>query len=297
VISTRAGYNFLRAITNLDFKSRIVKDGEMLNLGGLTLKFIVAPNLHWPDSMFTYIEENSYLFSCDFLGAHCTVPKMFDKYVKDETNYNRAFKYYYDAIFGPFKKFVLNGLEKIKDLKLSAVLPSHGPILIEKIGENIEKYRKWSQIDNEKLAKNATIVYVSAYGCTEKLAKIAEKTLKDDSLNANIYNAIRSDPAEISASIASSKFLLFGSPTINSDALKPIWDVVSTIDAFSAKSKFSAVFGSYGWTGEAVPALCERLRTLKFHVFEDGFKVNFVPSREDIENMQKFVERFIESAK
>ena len=108
------------------FKSLQVKDGDTLSLGNKTLQFISAPNLHWPDSIYTYLVEDKILFTCDSFGAHFCHDEMFDDKVP---NWDEAFKYYFDVILKPYSKFMLKAIEKIKPLDISVICPGHGPIL------------------------------------------------------------------------------------------------------------------------------------------------------------------------
>ena len=132
LVASIAGANYLRNITNrCDLDVHKVKDGEEIDLGGKTLTFISAPNLHWPDSMFTYVKEDNVLFTCDFLGCHYCEPYTFDYNVAYPKAYDAALKLYYGAIFGPFASFVRKGLEKIKALpqQPDLICTSHGPVL------------------------------------------------------------------------------------------------------------------------------------------------------------------------
>ena len=103
VVCTAAAQKYLKGITNRDFPCRVVKHGDTLDIGGLSLEFVVAPLLHWPDSMMTYLREDSVLFSCDFLGCYYCEPSMLDENVRYQDAYLGEFAYYYQGIFGPFK--------------------------------------------------------------------------------------------------------------------------------------------------------------------------------------------------
>ncbi|MEG1441974.1 MAG: FprA family A-type flavoprotein [Oscillospiraceae bacterium] len=296
VVATVAGTNNIKQITNMEFKSQIARDGDVIDLGGKTLKFLVAPMLHWPDSMFTYVEEDEVLFSCDFLGAHYCETKLFDKYVTQKENYDKAFAYYYAAIFGPFKSAVLNGLDKIKNLKFDTVCTSHGPVLTDSVKECIDKYREWSSeaVNLKNDPKEVSIFYVSAYGCTRQMASIAKEVIENKGMKCRTFDVIKSDMGEIKEAIDTSDAIMLGTPTINRDALKPIWDVISTIDAVWNRGKNVGVFGSFGWSGEGVPMVVNRINDLKLKAFENGFKACFVPSDDEINGMKTYTEKFIE---
>lgn len=122
----------------------MVKDGDTLDLGNKTLKFISAPFLHWPDSIYTYVPEDNILITCDSFGAHYCSPKVFNDLNMDETGYMDALKYYFDGIMGPFKPHVLKAIDKIKDLKIDIICPGHGPVLRKDPLRIVNLYKEWS---------------------------------------------------------------------------------------------------------------------------------------------------------
>ncbi|WP_162001097.1 FprA family A-type flavoprotein [Akkermansia muciniphila] len=110
VVLSQAGSVYNKNITNrTDLKVQVAKSGDVIDLGGKTLSFVSAPFLHWPDSMFTYVKEDKLVFTCDFLGSHYCEPTMHDQEITYLEKYKFAFKGYYDAIFGPFKPYVIAG--------------------------------------------------------------------------------------------------------------------------------------------------------------------------------------------
>lgn len=297
VITSQAGSIYLKFITNKpDLEIITVKDGQTLDLGaGKVLKFINAPFLHWPDSMFTWLESEKIAFTCDFLGAHYCEPRMFDKHVTYEKRYEQAFRGYFDAIFGPFKPFVIKGLDKLKTLDADFVCTSHGPIL-QKGGfleSAKERYALWS-LPQTRERKYIPIFYCSAYGNTEELATKIAEGIKSVLPGAHVrtYDANEYSPADLEAKINNCDAFLLGSPTINKDAVRPIWQLATSIDAINSKGRVCSVFGSFGWSGEAIPMLVARLQSLKLSVFEDGFSCRFVPSVEELEGAVEFGKRF-----
>jgi len=288
VVGSKAAIMYTKQIVNKEFKSQEAT-GE-LSLGKTTLKFISAPNLHWPDTIFTYAVENNVLFTCDVLGCHyCPEGSMADQCTGD---YYDEMKYYFDVIMGPFKRFVLTALDRIKDLELDIIAPSHGPLHIEKIEENINLYKQWSIVEQAK-EKNIQIFYVSAYGNTEKMAKYMEEKIKDKGIKAEANEITSMNIDDIVQLIEKANGVLFGSPTINQDAVKPVWDVLSMVCAITNRGKAAGAFGSYGWSGEGVPMMTERLKSLKFKTVEAGLKVNFVPDENDYDRAEEFVENFL----
>ena len=299
VVVSRAGSIYLKNITNReDYPVRIAKDKDSLDLGGKTLSFINAPFLHWPDSMFTWCPEEKTLFPCDMFGAHYCEPYTFDYHTAYPDKYEIAFKGYYDAIFGPFKPYVISGMEKIKDLDIERICTSHGPVITKegRLSYVMEKYREWSA-PAPKTQKQIPLFYCSAYGNTRKIANAIADGIREVLPEANVctYDLNHNDLGEMAGLLNSSDAFCVGSPTLNADAVAPIWMLLSHVDAINNKKKPVLAFGSYGWSGEAVPNLTARLTGLKMNVFEDGFKVTFVPSEDDLSAAKETGRRFAQS--
>jgi len=175
VYGSRQAINYLNEIIGRPFKCNIVKDNDILSLGNKTLKFISTPNLHWPDTVYTYLEEDGLLFTCDSFGAHYCFDEMFDDLITDTDIYMDTFKYYFDVILKPFSKFMVKAIDKIEPLNINMICPGHGPIIRKKWKEIVELSRKYSeQYISESLCEdnNILIAYVSAYGYTKQMAEL-----------------------------------------------------------------------------------------------------------------------------
>ncbi len=297
IVCTVPASKYLKNIINKDFEFITVRDGDNLKVGQNELEFIVKPFLHWPDTMMTYVKSESVLFPCDFLGCHFCEPTAFDYNIKYKKEYLEQFKYYYDGIFGPFKPYVMDGINKLKDLKLSYVCPSHGPVLTDSINDRIDDYEKWSQpeLDNKK---NLLIIYASAYGCTKKLAEAAaEKVREDGKVDVEIIDVVTNPIDDVANKIAKASALLVGSCTINRDAPKVIWDVLSRIDAINTRKKVAGCFGSYGWSGEAVKLIKERLSGIGYKVIDGEVKANFMPNNDDLNYIKEYALKLISEIK
>lgn len=279
IYGTTAALKNLEAITQLNFNKVVIKGGETVDLGGLTLEFIVAPNVHWPDTMMTWCPELKSLFSCDFLGAHYAEPTGFVDTAYKYNLYHQEFVNYYNAIMSPFPTAVQGALKKIEHLDIELVAPSHGPMMRgEDITNAINYYREWSA-QKEKDRKSVSIFYVSAYGYTRQMSHYVAEKLKAANLDVYIADVIKADAADLSAHLDADAFV-FGSPTINRSALKPIWDTISSIDAITAKGKPYATIGCYGWTGEACEQLNNRLEGIKMVRAAESVRSRFAPTDE-----------------
>lgn len=279
VYGTAACLKNLDNIVRLPFNRVAVKDGDTLELGGKTLTFCVSPNIHWPDTMMTYLAEDKILFSCDFLGAHFAEPTMYVHKAYKKELYEKEFKVYYDAIMGPFAKFVIRALDRIKDLDIALVCPSHGPMIMGgDIQIAMDTYRKWATPE-EKTDKTVAIYYVSAYGYTRQMCQYLAEKLEAKGLVASAFDVIKTDAADIAAHLEDD-CLVFGSPTLNRAALKPVLDVISSIDAVGAAGRPYATLGCFGWSGEACAQLNDRCNSIKMKQVGESVRSQFTPTDE-----------------
>ncbi|OGO79521.1 MAG: hypothetical protein A2Y23_09625 [Clostridiales bacterium GWB2_37_7] len=295
VIGTRAAYIYLKAMLNEDLNFKVVSDGEELKLGNKTFKFILAPFLHWPDTLFSYCIEDDILFSGDFLGCHYCMEN--GKILStDADDFLDAFKYYFEVIMSPFKEHALKALDKIKDLDIQMVCTSHGPVLVKDIDMYKDLYRQWSQPRLKKSDRKVVFIgYVSAYGYTQTIAEVLyEKLKQNQSLDVDLVDLSEYKLEALKDMIENADGILIGSPTFNQDALKPVWDVLSVVCPINVRGRLAAAFGSYGWSGEAVKLLEDRMKGLKFKVVESGLRFNFAPSDMDIHTTAEFADKFAE---
>ncbi len=295
VICSKPAALYLKGMLNEDFNCKVVTDNEELMLGGKKFKFISAPFLHWPDTMFTYLEEEKVLFSGDVLGCHFC-PEGDVVLDSESGDFMEAFKYYFDVIMGPFKDHVIKAMSKIKDIEIQMVGTSHGPILIKDIQKYIDMYYEWSkEAIAERDKKYILIGYVSAYGFTRTIAEELYRTMSSDrELDVELIDISQYDLMDVKKKIEYADGVMIGSPTFNQDALKPVWDALSVVCPINVRNKPAAAFGSYGWSGEAVKMLEERMKSLKFKVHESGLRFNFAPSDEDLITTSKFAKDFIQ---
>ncbi len=279
VIASRSGALLLPHVLNRDLPIRRVGDGDRLDLGGKTLRFVSAPFLHWPDTMFTYLEEDAILFPCDVLGAHYATEDLFDDLAGD---FEADWRYYFDMIMRPFKDKMLEALAKIEGWPLRMIAPSHGPVLRTDPQRYIDLYRAWSTPPERGPAPRLVVAYVSAYGNTRRMAQAVAEGARQAGAQVRLVDAEHEGPAELLDEIEAADALLAGSSTIVGDAIKPIWDLLSGLATVRLKGKLGGVFGSYGWSGEAIRMLEERLKSLKLKLPEPAVKAILVPTSDDL---------------
>ena len=283
---------FLKNIINQEADITGFKDNAPLELGGKTLTFKLMPYMHWPDTMMEYLNEDNILFSNDGFAAHyCTDSLYADE--TDQKDLEFEFYYYYDAIMRPFTAYMRRNLIKLDELEIKMIAPSHGPVFRKNAVEYINKYKEWSKDKSE--GKNLiTIFYTSNYGNTKIMAEHFEQNLKKGGFNTALVEITEHKEDELKDMLESSNAVMIGTPTFNGDAVKPVWDFVNLFSMVYNIGKKAAVFGSYGWGGEASKLVSERLAGLKLKVFEENFRARLIPSTEEISSMDEHSQKLVE---
>lgn len=272
----------------LNFATVTTDDG--VSLGDRTLRFLHTPYLHWPDTQCTYLEEEQMLFSGDVFGCHYCDSRLFNDKVGD---FRFSFEYYYAHIMRPFKQYVLEALELIEPLRLKVIAPTHGPILRDNPRDYVRRFRELasSGLRNElgEDEKSLLIFYISSYGNTARMAEaIYSGACGVEGVRVSLYDLEGSDIASFIDLIEEADGIVFGSPTINGDAVKPVWDLLSSLAVIKTTGKLGAAFGSFGWSGEAVGMMEDRLRGLKFRLPVPGVRVKLIPTGDELEKCQEF---------
>ncbi len=295
IIAPGPGLSNLKEIVNKPFQSTRAKDDLKISLGDKTLSFMIQPNLHWPDTMFTYIEEDEALFTCDFFGAHYSYQGVVSKNMVNKPEYIDSMKYYFDCLMDPFKKDVNRALDLINTLKIKFVGTSHGAVVDTTFLEEAKAlYRDWAKIEPANERPLVIIPYTSVYGYTRTMVPAIVEGIKEafnQEVDVEVYDLVSTTVEEVVNRIRKADAFLIGSTTILGDAVKPAWDVLTTLNPQIEGGKFAAAFGSYGWSGEAVKYMSERLHQLKMKTYE-GLKIRFNPSVNQLEEVKSFGYKF-----
>ena len=255
-----------------------VHDQESIDLGSKTLQFIEAPMLHWPETMFTYLKENKTLFPCDFFGSH-VARGLYDDEVEDLLVYAQR---YFGEIMMPFRPMAQKALEKIRDLGIEMIAPSHGPVY--KNPERILRaYRKWA---NGETKPKAIIVYVTMWNSTEKMIQPLAETLMAEGVEVALYNLTVSDIGDVAKDLVDSRAIVLGAPTVLGGVHPLAVYATYLVKALRPPLKFGVVLSSYGWGGGAIKHVQEILGPTKMEVV-GAIEINGPPSESDI---QKIIE-------
>ncbi len=289
IISGRA-VMMLKGLIKTDIPFETANTGKKISLGDKTIEFLSTPFLHWPDTMSSYLHEEKVLFSGDVFGSHYYDERLFDDEVGD---FSYAFKYYYEHIMRPFKQYVMQALNLYNRFDIKTIAPLHGPILRTNPQYYLDKYEEWSS--EEKFRKNVfgkkmlSVFYMSSYDNTHKMAEvIMEGADTIDGVVASMYDLASLDEKNMIDLLEESDAVIVGSPTINGDAVKPAWDLLSCMAFLESQGKVGATFGSYGWTGEAPEMLHDRMRWLKFRLPVKPIKIKLIPTEEELDDCFEF---------
>jgi len=292
VVGSGQALTYLGEMVDRPFKSLKVRDGDIIDLGDKKLRVIGAPNLHWPDTIYTYLEEDGLLFTCDSFGAHFAHELMFDDQVG---NYDEAFDYYFDVILKPYSKFMLKAIEKIKLLPVEMICPGHGPILRSAWKDRIDRSLKLANnyLEESSKSNRVLIAYISAYGYTEEMAKqVAAGLKKTENVEVDLLDIERILLGDLEQHVVKADGIIVGSPTINQNTLLPVYKLFSVINPIRDKGKPAAAFGSFGWSGEAVKLIEDHLKNLKLKMVCEGQTARFFPSSEEADSLIQFGEGF-----
>jgi len=291
VYISQKAQSMLKALLKQDeFDFTPVMTGDQVSLGDRTLAFFHTPYLHWPDTQCTYLVEEKTLFSGDVFGCHFCDVRLYNDEVGD---FRFSFEYYYAHIMRPFKDYVNRALALLEPLSLSTILPAHGPLLRDQPQKYVQRYRELSssvlQSEISTGEKTLLIFYISSYGNTRRMAEaIYEGAMDVEHVRVSLYDLEGSEITPFVDLIEGADGIIFGTPTINGDAVKPVWDLLSSLAVINLKSKLGGVFGSYGWTGEGVKMVEDRLRGLKLRVPIPGIRIKLIPTDEEIESCREF---------
>jgi len=251
---------------------RAVHDQETISLGGKTLRFVEAPMLHWPETMFTYLQENRILFPCDFFGSHIA-GGTYDDEIDDLLVHAQR---YFGEIMMPFRLMGQKALEKTKDLEIKMIAPSHGPIH-RNPDRILNAYRKWV---NGETKQKALIVYATMWHSTEKMIKPVVETLASEGIETALYNLAVSDIGEIAKDLVDSRAIVLGAPTVLGGAHPLAVYAAYLVRALRPPLKFGLVLSSFGWGGGAIKHVQEILGQTKLEII-GTMEINGPPSEDD----------------
>ncbi|HLR20543.1 MAG TPA: flavodoxin domain-containing protein [Tissierellaceae bacterium] len=294
IYCTSNGADILRGHFHEEWNFVEVKTGDTLDIGESTLTFVEARMLHWPDNMMTYMDGEAILFSNDAFGQHYASELLYNDSVDQCELYEEAIKYYAN-ILNPFSMLVKNKIKEVLSLELplNMIATSHGVIWRDNPTQIIEKYVEWADNYQEN---QITLVFDTMWGATRRMAEAIAQGIHevDDTITIKLYNAAITDKNDVITELFKSKGILFGSLTVNKGIMNAGGGLLEMIRGIGFKNKKGAAFGSYGWSGESVKIIEEKLKDAKLEVLEDGPLVLWNPNEEGIEECIEFGKKFAE---
>jgi len=265
-----------------DLPIQKVRTGDEISLGNKTLQFLEAYMLHWPDSMFTYIKEDCILMPNDGFGQHYAGYHRFDDENPLESVMEEAAKYFGNILM-PLAPLIPPLLKKVKKmgLPIDMIAPSHGIIWRSYPDKIIQAYTDWSKgIADDRVL----IIYDTMWQSTETMAKAISQGISAAGVENKLIHVRKNHRSDIMKEILSSKILVIGSPTINEGIFPTVAELLIYLKGLRPLKKKGVAFGSYGWGGEAIPAINDAMKGMGFEVIDPGLSVMYVPGEEDLEN-------------
>jgi flavorubredoxin/flavin reductase (DIM6/NTAB) family NADH-FMN oxidoreductase RutF len=274
VVGSKVAIQFLEDFVHQPFQRQIVKNGDRIDLGqGHELEFVIAPNLHWPDTSFSYDHKTQILFTCDAFGMHYCTDRTFDENLRE---LEADFRFYYDCLMAPNARSVLSALKRMGELpEVQTIATGHGPLLHHHVEEWTTRYRQWSQT-HTKGEKNVAVFYVSDYGYSDRLSQAIARGITKTGVAVEMMNLRAADPQEVSELVSSAAGVVVTTPpAAGRDDIK---GALSTI--FSAVNSKQAIglFESYGGDDEPIDPLRNRFRDLGLNEVFAAIRVKDTPT-------------------
>lgn len=266
-----------------------IADGDTIDLGGKTLRFITAPWVHWPETMVTYLEQDKILFTCDFFGCHFATT---DLYATPRSGAYHAAKTYYAEIMMPFRGQIKRNMEKLDGIDIDIIAPSHGPML-DKPKIVMDAYREWI---SDEVSNTVVIPYVSMHGSTQVMVDRLVAGLVSRGVTAKPFFMSRTDTGELAAALIDAATIVIATPTVLSGP-HPLATYAATLAAaLKPKTRFVSIMGSYGWGGKTVEKLAAIIEPLQVEVIEPVL-VKGYPGEEDLARIDALADAIAERHK
>ena len=291
--SAGAGVNELRA--HFGIEATPVKTGDTLCIGERTLSFVTTPMVHWPDNMVTYSDVDKILFSNDAFGQHFATTKRFDD-ENDMCEVMKQAKKYYANIVWPYGMQAGRALAAVKGLELKMIAPSHGCIWRSHIDEIIAKYEEWTTYQTQE---KAVVVFDSMWHSTESMAREICDAFIAEGISAQLIDVKSTHISDIMLYMCDARYVAVGSPTLNSNMLPTVASFLTYMRGLSPKNeqRIGLAFGSYGWAPLGPKQVYAELENAKFQMPVPVVAQQWVPSEENLAELQGTVRKMIEAAR
>jgi len=269
VVCSKKGKEFLtEAFSVAEDRIKVVDEGDEINIGKRTLRFLMTPMVHWPETMMTYVVEEKLLFSGDMFATEIAHEKHFADEFDDFSKLTRD---YFAIVMRPFHNAVTKAIEKVRAIEVEWIFPSHGPTYKKDINSIIDYYDKLAKKPEEN---KVLIIYSTIWGSTKSMSEEIAKGIEDEGSKAVMIDIKNANMVQIMAEALTSKAVAVGSLTIAGGAHPDYNNIISYFKLNKQEGKKIALFGSYGWAGAAVSDLKKKFEEIKYEVIDD-FEIRF----------------------
>ncbi len=257
-----------------------VRTGESISLGGSELTFVETRMLHWPDSMVSYLDTEKVMFSQDGFGMHLASTERYDDQIDPYVLKQEAEKYFANILL-PFSPMVTGLMKKLDELDLDIKLlcPDHGPVWRSDIAGILQSWKEWAR---QACSRKAVIIYDTMWGSTAKMADAICDGLVEEGISVKVMPLASSHRSDVATAVLDAGALIAGSPTINGQMFPRMADILTYLKGLKPKNLIGGVFGSYGWSGEAVKHIEKFFDDMKIPLAEESLNINYVPGDEDL---------------
>jgi flavorubredoxin len=274
-----------------------VADGESLDLGKRTVTFFHIPFVHWPETMATYSGEDKILFSCDAFGGYGALPgAIFNDQCKDIEFYKQESLRYFANIVSKFSKPVLNAIDKLKDVSIDIIAPSHGLLWRDNPGEIVALYKRWSQYSTTGGEPGVTLLFGSMYGNTERMMNAVAQGVAEEGVPLKIFDVARTHSSYVLPSLWTRSGVIIGAPTYEVSLFPAMKHMLNEAAIKRISNKKAAYFGSYGWSGGALKDVKNIVEPLKWEI-TDTLEFLGAPTDEEWNKAKELGSRFARSVK
>ena len=273
----------------------VVKSGDSIPTGRMSVNFLETRMVHWPDSMFSYIPQEKLLISSDGFGMHWATSERFDDEVAfDELMYHSA-KYYANILmlYGPLIKKLMASVKEM-NLDIDCIAPDHGVLWRKNPGVILDAYERWSR---QETRYKALVVYDSMWHSTEMMAKAVYDGLMDEGMCVQLMNLNANHRSEVMTELLDAKVLAVGSATLNNGMLPQMADMLTYMRGLKPTGKVAAAFGSYGWSGEAVKHMTQYLEDMKLKVVHEGLRSYYRPDHDMLQQCRELGHTLAQAAR
>jgi flavorubredoxin/flavin reductase (DIM6/NTAB) family NADH-FMN oxidoreductase RutF len=275
VVGAKVAIKFLEDLVHQPFKQQLVKSGDTLDLGnGHVIEFVNAPNLHWPDTIFSYDRGTQILYTCDAFGMHYCSDSTYDE---DLAAIEPDYRFYYECLMAPNARSVLGAMKRMEQLgDISIVANGHGPILRYNVQELLDRYQKWSKAQS-KAEKTVAVFYVSDYGYSDRLSQAIARGITKTGVAVEMVDLRSAENQEVHEIVTRAAGIVLGMPPLTSKDQQEIIANVGTVLAASKEKQVMGMFESYGGDDEPIDPLLTKFRDVGLKKAFDSIRVKDTP--------------------